>query len=238
VKTFVYHSSPSRIIFGNGSLNNLADEIRNLGCCKTLILSTAFQKVDAEVLVEKLSPLSVGMFADAVMRTPFATTERSMQVYNELGADCIGAFGGGSTIGLRKATALCKGAPQIVIPTTYSVSEVTDILGQTEGGIKPKIRAEKNRPDVLIYDPELTMFLTVLMSVTSGLNAKAHSLEGLYPKDAYPITSFLAIEGITDLKEALPKIVKKNPDYAARVQALYGSWLSGTVLEAQAWHCI
>lgn len=48
------------------------------------------------------------------------------------------------------------------------------------------------------------------MSVTSGLNAMAQAVEGLYAKDRNPITALMAMEGIRVLKDALPGIVA-NP---------------------------
>ena len=87
-------------------------------------------------------------------------------------------------------------------------------------------------PEVVIYDPQLTLSLPVAASVTSGLNAIAHAVEGLYAKDSNPVTSLMAIEGIRALRDALPKIVRSPNDIAARTGALYGSWLCGTVLGA------
>ena len=46
------------------------------------------------------------------------------------------ALGGGSTTGLGKAIAVRTGADQVVIPTAYAGSEMTDILGETVGGEK------------------------------------------------------------------------------------------------------
>ena len=66
------------------------------------------------------------------MHTPVDVTERAMATLRELGADCIVAIGGGSTIGLGKAIALRTDLPQIVLPTTYAGSEMTPILGETE----------------------------------------------------------------------------------------------------------
>ena len=43
---------------------------------------------------------------------------------------------GGSTTGLGKAIAVRTGADQVVIPTAYAGSEMTDILGETVGGEK------------------------------------------------------------------------------------------------------
>jgi hypothetical protein len=55
--------------------------------------------------------------------------------------DCVIAFGGGSTIGLAKAIAWRTDLPQIAVPTTYAGSEVTNILGQTENGVKTTLKS-------------------------------------------------------------------------------------------------
>jgi maleylacetate reductase len=141
-------------------------------------------------------------------------------------------LGGGSTIGLGKAIAYRNAATQIVVATTYAGSEVTPILGQTENGLKTTLRDASVLPEVVIYDPQLTLSLPVALSVTSGLNAIAHAVEGLYAKDRNPVTSLTAVEGIRALRDALPRIVRTPNDIAARSGALYGSWLCGTVLGA------
>ena len=55
---------------------------------------------------------------------------------------------------------------------------MTPILGQTEDGVKTTLRDPRILPEVVIYDPELTLGLPLGMSVTSGLNAMAHAAEG------------------------------------------------------------
>ncbi|NBO20577.1 MAG: iron-containing alcohol dehydrogenase, partial [Rhodobacteraceae bacterium] len=81
-----------------------------------------------------------------------------------------------------------------------------------------------------VFERARTLGLPVGMSVTSGLNAIAHAIEGLYARDRNPITSMQAVEGIRALRDALPVIVAEPRDAAARGAALYGSWLCGTVL--------
>ena len=164
------------------------------------------------------------------MHTPVSVTERALATYRDSGADCVVSLGGGSTIGLGKALAYRTNCPQIVVATTYAGSEVTPILGQTEDGLKTTIRDAKVLPEVVIYDAGLTLGLPVAMSVTSGLNAIAHSIEALYAKDRNPVTSMQAVEGIRALRDALQVIVKDPGNETARSEALYGSWLCGTVL--------
>ena len=227
---FAYDVNPARIVFGPGTLARVADEVRRLGARRALVLSTPFQQADAEALARQLGTLAAGVFAKAAMHTPVAVTKEAMLAFQGVDADCVVALGGGSTIGLGKAIAYRNDTPQIVVATTYAGSEVTPILGQTEDGIKTTVRDPKILPEVVIYDPNLTLGLPVAMSVTSGLNAMAHAVEALYAQDRNPISSMLAVEGVRALRAALPMIVGNPKDVTARGDALYGSWLCGTVL--------
>jgi alcohol dehydrogenase class IV len=68
------------------------------------------------------------------------------------------------------------------------------------------------------------------VSVTSAFNALAHAAEGLYGRDADPITSLLAEEAIAAIARAIPGVHADGRDLAARSDLLYGAWLAGTVL--------
>ncbi|MBT2772351.1 maleylacetate reductase [Halomonas sp. ISL-60] len=227
---FLYTANPARVVFGLGSQARIADEVRQLGRTRALVLSTPSRREDAERLNLQLGELGAGVFSEAAMHTPVKVTEQAMTAFDRAGADCVVALGGGSTIGLGKAIAYRNDAPQVVVATTYAGSEVTPILGQTENGLKTTIKDPSILPEVVIYDPELTIGLPVAVSVTSGLNAMAHAVEGLYAKDRNPISSLMAMEGIRSLKQALPAIVEQPQNLQARSDALYGAWLCGTVL--------
>jgi len=227
---FTYQASAARIVFANGASGDVGKWVEALGCRRALVLSTPHQAADAEALSKRLGHLSVGTFTEATMHTPVDVTERAVARAAELGADCVVSLGGGSTTGLGKAMAYRTDIQQIVVPTTYAGSEVTPILGQTENGVKTTVRSPKITPEVVIYDPQLTLGLPVGMSVTSGLNAIAHAAEGLYAPDRNPITTMMSIDGIRALKEALPALIDRPRDGPAREKALYGAWLCGTVL--------
>ncbi len=227
---FSYQPHSTRVVFASGASAGVAQWIETLGCRRALVLTTPQQAADGEALAARIGALAVGTFAGATMHTPVDVTEKALARAAALQADCVLSLGGGSTTGLGKAMAYRTDIHQIVIPTTYAGSEVTPILGQTEGGIKTTVRSPKIVPEVVIYDPDLTLGLPVTMSVTSGLNAIAHAAEGLYADDRNPITTMMAIEGMRAFAEALPVIVKTPRDAEAREKALYGAWLCGTVL--------
>lgn len=229
-RAFTYRGSSAHIVFGAGKRAETGDWVDRLGCQKALVLSTPHQENDAAALAEQLGSLSVGVFSKAAMHTPVDVTEEAMKVVRQTGADCVVALGGGSTTGLGKAIAYRTDLPQIVVPTTYAGSEVTPILGQTEGGRKTTVRGDSILPEVVIYDPDLTMGLPLAMTITSGLNAMAHAAEALYAQDRNPVSSLMAAEGLGAFQAALPALVENPSDTGARADALYGAWLCGTVL--------
>ncbi|WP_319518867.1 maleylacetate reductase [uncultured Martelella sp.] len=230
MQAFTHTASPARIVFGRGTLESAADEVRRLGASRALVLSTPQQRGQAETLAASLGPLSAGLFDSATMHTPVEVTLRAVAVFEKAGADCIVAIGGGSTTGLGKAIAARNGAPQLVIPTTYAGSEATPILGETENGVKTTRRGPEILPETVIYDPDLTTSLPRHLAVTSGLNAMAHAAEGVYARDGSPVYTLMALEGLRAFRDALPAIVDDPDNAEGRDGAVYGAWLCGTVL--------
>jgi len=109
---------------------------------------------------------------------------------------------------------------------------MTPIWGLNEAGVKKTGRDVLVLPKTVIYDPVLTTSLPVALSVTSGINAIAHCVEALYSRDANPIISLIAEEGIRALAGGLPEVAKSPLDLEARSRALYGAWLGGVSLGA------
>jgi alcohol dehydrogenase class IV len=71
-----------------------------------------------------------------------------------------------------------------------------------------------------------------MLSATSGMNSIAHCVEALYSKDANPIISMMAEEGIRALAAGLRLVMKDPANLDARSNALYGAWLGGVSLGA------
>jgi maleylacetate reductase len=229
---FTYEALPSRVIFGVGSLDKLPEEIGRLGASRALVLCTPEQRATGEEIVTRLGSRAVGLFDRAVMHVPLEIAEAARGEAKRLGADCCVAVGGGSTTGLAKAIAMVSSLPILAIPTTYAGSEMTPIWGITEGGLKKTGRDTRVLPKTVLYDPSLTISIPPLLSATSGMNAIAHCVEALYAKDANPIVSMLAEEGIRALSASLPAVVREPTNLEARSQALYGAWLGGISLGA------
>ncbi len=232
MKSFTYVALPARVVFGAGTAAQLAAEVDKLGVRRALVLSTPGRASSVKAITASLGTRFAGLYAKAVMHVPVEVAEDARRVARELGADCCVAVGGGSTIGLGKAIALTSGLPVLAVPTTYSGSEMTPIQGFTEGGLKRTQRDARMLPKTVIYDPELTLGLPSATSAASGMNAIAHCVEALYAKEANPIVSLMAEEGIRALATSLPLIVREPGNVEARSEALYGAWLAGVSLGA------
>jgi maleylacetate reductase len=229
-RDFTYRGLPARVVFGSGTLAQAPRELEQLGVSRALVLTTPAQVEHGRTVVSLLGDRAAGAFNGAAMHTPVAVTAVALAAFRELGADGVVAIGGGSTIGLGKAIAVRTGAPQLAIPTTYAGSEMTPILGETEGGAKTTRRSLDILPEAVIYDVDLTLGLPAGLSGTSGINAIAHAAEALYAQDANPIASIMAEQGIAALARALPAIAADPANRAARSDALYGAWLCGVCL--------
>lgn len=172
---FDYTESSQRVIFGEGSLSKLPDELAKLNCTKPLILTTPTKTSYVDDIAKILHGQIAGSFTQVTMHTPKDVTEEALKQFRSVNADCVVSIGGGSAVGLGKALFVRTGLPHICIPTTYAGSEMTPIVGQTENRVKVTHIDRKAIPAVVIYDVNLTLTLPTNISATSGLNAMAHA---------------------------------------------------------------
>lgn len=222
---FTYTGLATRVVFGRGKISEVANEAKRLGMTRPLVLTTPHQSVTGSQVAQSVD----GAHWDgAAMHTPVKETERALEFFRERDADGVISLGGGSSTGLGKAIAFRTDCPQLVIPTSYAGSEMTNILGETADGAKTTKRDPKIQPESVIYDADLLDTLPDKFAATSGMNAIAHAVEGLYAVDGNPVVSLMAEEGIRALSSALPR------GKSGHEEALYGAWLCGAVLGSAA----
>jgi alcohol dehydrogenase class IV len=225
INPFIFSGLPTRVIFGRGRISEIKAEAERLGMKRPVVITTKQQADTGQKIAAEMNALT---FAGAEMHTPIAATEATMAFVKANSIDGTIAVGGGSSTGLGKAIAFRTDLPQLVVPTSYAGSEMTNILGETTAVGKVTKRDAKIQPESVIYDPDLLETLPDMFAATSGMNAIAHAVEGLYASDGNPVISLMAEEGIRALGYALPLKSK------ARDEALYGAWLCGTVLGSSA----
>jgi maleylacetate reductase len=229
--SFIHDAPLQRVVFGAGSIARIADEAARLGMSRALVVATpgSGARLGGRV-AELLGSRSAGVHAQAVIHVPRAVAEAGLAAAEAARADGLVAAGGGSAVGLAKMIARDTGLPIVALPTTYSGSEATPIWGTSEGERKTTGRDVKVLPRVIVYDPELTLGLPPAVTAASAMNAIAHCVEGLYAREANPMMSLLAAEGIQTMARALPIVTAQPGNLEARTNAFYAAWLAGVVL--------
>ncbi|MGV8989718.1 MAG: hypothetical protein ACOH2H_26325 [Cypionkella sp.] len=107
---------------------------------------------------------------------------------------------------------------------------MTDILGETGAGRKITRRDPSIRLETVIYDIVLTLSLPVPMTMTSALNAIAHSVEAFYAPDTNPIIDMMGSDAMRAFKAGLPLLKSDPQNKDERAQVLDGAWLCSTAL--------
>jgi maleylacetate reductase len=223
---FVHEVPRSRVVFGAGCRVEAAVELDRLGVQHPLMIATKTAPGACEIAT-LLAGSQVSQWSDIQMHVPADVATRATNYAQSNGVDGLLVIGGGSAIGTAKAIAKQTALPMVAIPTTYSGSEMTPIWGITEDGKKITGRDAKVLPQVVVYDPELTLQMPSELAVASGFNALAHLVEALYAPKVSPLAMLTAQEGVHAVAGGLRQLTHNPQDLVAREQILYGAWLAG-----------
>jgi maleylacetate reductase len=231
--SFIQDTPSQRVVFSPGSVGKVAEEAARLKLARALVVATpgSGARLGGKV-VELLGARCAGLHAQAVIHVPRQLAEAGVAEARRLETDGVIAVGGGAAIGLAKAIALALDIPIIAIPTTYSGSEASPILGTTDGDKKVTIRDPKIVPKTIIYDAELTLGLPAAVSAASGMNAIAHCVDGLWIAERTPVSVAMATDSMRRFGDSLPKVIADGNNLEARSECLAAAWLAGIVLTA------
>jgi alcohol dehydrogenase class IV len=115
---------------------------------------------------------------------------------------------------------------QIVVPTTLSGAEFSNLAGVTDERIRQK--HSFIGPDVgaraVILDPEATLYTPEWLWFSTGVRGVDHAVETLCSPDAHPYCDGLALHALRLFAQALPR----PDDLAARLQCQQASWLAAS----------
>jgi alcohol dehydrogenase class IV len=82
----------------------------------------------------------------------------------------------------------------------------------------------------VVYDAELTLTMPPGLSLTSSLNALAHSVEALWAPDASALTDALATESAEGILSVLAEVLADPAGLPARQRLQSAAWLAGLCL--------
>lgn len=242
-------ATASRIIFGPGSVKELASVAKSMGSRVLFVEGGSGSRTAG--LVEQLK--SQGLTVSELHVKGEPTVELVLAGVEQARAqncDVVIGVGGGSVLDTGKAIAALlsnpgdiydylevvgKGnpltaasAPYIAVPTTGGTgTEVTRnaVLAVTERRVKVSLRSASMLPRLALVDPELTYGLPPEVTATSGLDALTQLIEPFLSNAANPMTDAVCRDGIRRVARSL-RLAYESDDHAARedmsLAAMYG----------------
>lgn len=247
---FHFTSYGQNVIFGSGSLAQLGKAIERSGWKRVLLCAGGSARLSGllAALESALGEYLVAICEPVRAHVPGIQVDEAVKQVEQQQIDVLLGLGGGSPLGLAKAVSFALEAdladgqpmpaqarvPVIAIPTTYAGSEMTPMYGVTRvvDGQTRKLTVSDPRivPQLVLYDPRLTLDLPAIITASTGINALAHCIEALYSPARNPVSSALAVAGVRAIMSALPRCYAAGDDLEARGMMLEGAYLAGSAL--------
>jgi len=255
MKNFNYHQS-TKIIFGKGRINELAEVVLTYGK-KVLLVTTpaavpALQdQYDKVTKILTNSGITVAHYDGVKPNPTIETISAGAKMAREFGAEVIVGLGGGSSMDSAKAISVeathpgtswdylfyktpqpdaSKLLPVIAVTTTSGTgSQVTQVAVVTNTQERDKSALYNNilYPQVTIIDPELMVSVPKFVSATTGFDVLCHAFESTINPGTGAYVDLLAWEAIAIAAEYLPKVLANLGDVEAREKMAWADTLGG-----------
>jgi len=254
-----YLSFPTRIVWGAGGLQKLAEEVRLAGGLRVLLVSdpgviAAGLAERAEILLQE-AMLDVRTFSGVHSNPLEADVWAGVGAFREHRADVIVGMGGGAALDTARAIRLAVShepplskyddaaggdalvtrplCPMVAVPTTAGTgSEVSrsGVILLEDTGRKTVLFSPRLMATSAIVDPELTLDLPPKPTAWTGMDAFTHCLEAYLALGEQPIADALALEGIHLASRALPEVMREPKNLAARTDMMAAAMMGGIAL--------
>lgn len=243
---------PGKLVFGNGTLPQLVNDVIELKPSKVFIATIEPLKKTLVSFIEQLQQNKIEALVDTsvVAEPSFSDFVKLMQTVVPFNPDVVIGIGGGSVLDIAKLVAaqldneqqlkdyvgigLLKGRKKklICVPATSGTgSEVSpnailvDDENQKKGIISPYLV-----PDIVYVDPLLTVSVPPSITAATGLDALTHCLEAYTNKFSQPFIDMYAYEGMRLIAAHIETAVKDGSNIEAREKVAMGSLLGGFCL--------
>lgn len=244
---------PGKLVFANGSLEQLAAEVQGLQPSKVFIATIVPLQNAIAGFTKQLEDAGIAVQTDiSIVHEPtFSDFEKLMQPVHQFNPDVVIGIGGGSVLDIAKLVAaqldneqqlreyvgigLLKGRKKklICVPATSGTGSeaspnailVDDADNQKKGIISPFLV-----PDIVYVDPLLTISVPPAITAATGIDALTHCMEAYTNKFAQPFIDMMAYEGMRLITAHIETAVKQGDNVEAREKVAMGSLLGGFCL--------
>ena len=248
-------ATAARIIFGDGSAEQLPQLARDLGS-QALLVADSYQPAAVSALIDSLRAAGLGLTQFAVSGEPTVELiDQAKSLALSAGCDLVISIGGGSVIDTGKASAaLIPNAgetldylevigagrelasdplPFIALPTTAGTgAEATKnaVLGSKAHRVKVSLRDNRMLADIALVDPLLTHSMPPAVTASTGMDALTQALEPFVSHLATPVTDGFCAEGLRRAGSSLRRVYADPDDAEARRDMALTSLLGGLAL--------
>jgi maleylacetate reductase len=239
-----------RVIFGRPAAQAAAEEAARIGAKRVFIVSSkslSRNTPEIKALQQSLEEKYCGLFDNCIAHTPWPSIIEAAQAVREAKPDLILTVGGGTPIdtvkilqillaheitdlaGMASLRAATKPSPvrQVVIPTTLSGAEFSNIGGGTDP--RTRLKHSFSGADVgaraVILDPAITVHTPEWLWRSTGVRGIDHAVEALCSVEANPYCDGLALHALRLFSENLHK-----GDEKARLACQQASWLAASTI--------
>lgn len=236
------------IIYGEGTIKLLGEEVKKLGCSKVMMVSgKTMVKSDTYAKCKK-SLLDAGMaiveFNEVIPDPPDYIINKGGEIAREEGIDGIVAVGGGSPMDAAKAINILinnpppinqyfgnpfykPGVPVVMVVTTAGTGSESTCIGVVTDTINDVKNSIIGVPSLGILDPETTVTVPAETTAYTGMDAFAHAAEAITAKDPNPKSELLASDAIRKIVKYLPIAMEDGDNIEARGNLLIASNFAG-----------
>lgn len=250
---------PTRILFGPGKLNQLAQA--KLPGKKALIVISSGNSMRKFGYLSRLEEILTARgiaFAvfDKILPNPIKShVMEGAELCREEGCDFVIGLGGGSSIDSAKSIAVMAGnpgdywdyigggtgkgkpipnpiLPVVAITTTAGTGTEADpwtVITKEDTQEKIGFGSEHTFPTLSVVDPELMLSVPPKLTAFQGFDALFHSLEGYLAKIATPISDMYALRSIELIVQNLPACIASGSNLEARTNVALANTYAGFV---------
>lgn len=208
----------------------LAAALDGWGSARVLCL-TGPSRRHLDAVRQALGQRPVEVFDGARVHVPAETVTAASATVDAFAPDVLVAIGGGAPTGLGKLLRLQHALRFVVVPTTFSGSEMTGIWGRTQAGRKTTGRDPRVRPDLVVHDPLMVADMPLRLAVASAGNALAHPLSALSTGALDADQVALALDAAARIWSPLGQLAGQPDSADARFLLLRGAALAGRVID-------
>ena len=237
---------------GAGAIQNIPEEIKNRGFKKVFLASDPdlikFGVTKKVTDVLDAAGIAYEIFSEIKPNPTIDNVKHGVEAFKKMGADCIVAIGGGSSMDTAKAVGIIiknpefsdvrslegvaptknKAVPIIAVPTTAgTAAEVTNnyVITDTEKYRKMVCVDVHDIPVIAVVDPDMMSTMPKGLTAATGMDALTHAIEGYITKGAWDLSDMFHLKAIEIISKSLRGAVANTKE--GREGMALGQYVAG-----------